>query len=75
MKKLKDAHAARNFADIDTAQAELQTLWNTASEEMYKNAEQPQGTPDQPQGGGEPQAGPDNVTDVDFEEVKEDETK
>ena len=75
LKKLKDAHAARNFADIDTAQAELQTLWNTASEEMYKNAEQPQGTPDQPQGGGEPQAGPDNVTDVDFEEVKEDETK
>jgi molecular chaperone DnaK len=36
LQKLKDAHAARNFADIDAAQEELQNAWNVASEEMYK---------------------------------------
>jgi molecular chaperone DnaK len=74
LKKLKDAHAARNFADIDAAQAELQNAWNAASEEMY-NAGQ-EGGP-QAGGAGQPGAeqqasGADNVTDVDFEEVKDD---
>jgi len=73
LKKLKDAHAARNFADIDAAQAELQNAWNAASEEMYKAGQDGA----QPNGGGQPGAeqaanGADNVTDVDFEEVKDD---
>jgi len=69
--KLKEAHASRNFADIDAAQTELQNAWNAASEEMYKAGEQPQGGAEQqPQGEGQPQQGGDNVTDVDFEEVK-----
>ncbi|ETZ19996.1 molecular chaperone DnaK [Pedobacter sp. V48] len=74
LKKLKDAHAARNFADIDTAQAELQNAWNAASEEMYKSGQDGA----QPESGAQAQDGPqsadggDNVTDVDFEEVKDD---
>lgn len=73
LKKLKDAHAARNFADIDAAQEELQNAWNAASEEMYKagqdGAAQPEGA-----AANDAQAadGGDNVTDVDFEEVKDD---
>jgi len=70
LKKLKDAHAARNFADIDTAQAELQNAWNAASEEMYKSGQdgaQPEGA--QAQDGAQSADGGDNVTDVDFEEV------
>jgi molecular chaperone DnaK len=73
LKKLKDAHASRNFADIDAAQAELQNAWNAASEEMYKAGQdgaQPEGGAGQP--GAEQSAGADNVTDVDFEEVKDD---
>ncbi|MGV3547471.1 MAG: molecular chaperone DnaK [Pedobacter sp.] len=73
LKKLKDAHAARNFADIEAAQTELQNAWNAASEEMYKA-----GQDGQPQDGGaqaEPQQGGDTVTDVDYEEVKDDEKK
>jgi molecular chaperone DnaK len=69
--KLKEAHASRNFADIDTAQAALQAAWNEASEEMYKagaDGTQPQGGPQ----AGEQAPGGDNVTDVDFEEVKDD---
>jgi len=72
LKKLKDAHAARNFADIDAAQEELQNAWNAASEEMYKagqDAGQPEGAP---AGAAQPNDGGDNVTDVDFEEVKDD---
>ncbi|MBC7616080.1 MAG: molecular chaperone DnaK [Pedobacter sp.] len=71
LEKLKAAHLSRNFADIDAAQEELQTAWNVASEEMYKASEQPQGEAPQ----AEAQQGGDNVTDVDFEEVKDEEKK
>ncbi|WP_293299341.1 molecular chaperone DnaK [Pedobacter sp. UBA4863] len=73
LKKLKDAHAARNFADIEAAQTELQNAWNAASEEMYKAGQdgQPQGDAAQ----AEPQQGGDTVTDVDYEEVKDDDKK
>jgi len=73
LKKLKDAHAARNFADIDAAQTELQNAWNAASEDMYKAGQDGA----QPEGAADAQAdaqsaGGDDVTDVDFEEVKDD---
>ncbi|WP_256003877.1 MULTISPECIES: molecular chaperone DnaK [Pedobacter] len=75
LQKLKDAHAARNFADIDSAQQELQAAWNAASEEMYKAGQEP-GAPAGDSASGQPQDGAgnggDNVTDVDFEEVKDD---
>jgi len=75
LNKLKEAHKAQDVAAIDAATAELNTVFQAASQEMY-NA----------QGGaqGGPQPGPDfgqqannnnnsqdgGVTDVDFEEVK-----
>ncbi|TKC05457.1 molecular chaperone DnaK [Pedobacter polaris] len=71
LEKLKAAHLSRNFADIDAAQEELQTAWNAASEEMYKAGEQPQGEAPQ----ADAQQGGDTVTDVDFEEVKDEEKK
>ena len=76
LKKVKEAHAARDFAALDAAQAQLQEAWNAASEEMYK-ASQEAGAP-QPDGGqptGSATDGGDDVTDVDFEEVKEDDDK
>lgn len=73
LKKLKDAHAARNFADIEAAQTELQNAWNAASEEMYKAGQE--GQPQGDAGQAEPQQGGDTVTDVDYEEVKDDEKK
>lgn len=69
--KLKAAYEAKNFADIDSASAELQNAWNAASEEMYAasqgGAQQSQGDAGQAQGGNQ---GGDDVTDVDYEEVK-----
>ncbi|WP_312715963.1 molecular chaperone DnaK [Sphingobacterium multivorum] len=62
--KLKAAYEAKNFADIDAASEELQNAWNAASEEMYAAS---QGGAGQAQGGNQ---GGDDVTDVDYEEVK-----
>ncbi len=71
--ELKEAHKAQNIEAIDAATARLNTAWQAASEEMYKNTG-PQGGPE---AGADPGAqqqqnsGSDEVTDVDFEEVKD----
>ncbi len=73
LNKLRDAHKNRDIAGIDAAMAELNNVWQAASEEIYK-ATQQQGQPGaDPQGqpGPDPGKSPDQeVTDVDFEEVK-----
>ena len=81
LSELKDAHKNKNVQGIETALSALNTAWQAASEEMYKAGQQA-GQPQQPGADGsqgapnaneEPKAGNDgNVTDVDFEEVKED---
>lgn len=76
--ELKAAHKSEDIAAIDSATEKLNKVFQAASQEMY-NATQggqaggPQGQP----GGGQGQPGgnggakkDDNVTDVDFEEVK-----
>ena len=72
--ELKTAHQNKDFTQIDTAMASLNTAWQAASEEMYKAGQDTQGAAEgNPQGDPtqqNPEAG--NVTDVDFEEVKED---
>ncbi len=78
--KLKEAHKNQDLAAIDTAMAELNNVFQAASQEMY-NAAGAQGGAAGPQGGydgGQPQQDQGNsqnkqdgeVTDVDFEEVK-----
>ena len=75
--KLKTAHQAQDIAGVDAAMAEMNAIWQKASEEMYKNAGGPQGGAQSgPQGGyqnpnsGQSGNSDDDVTDVDFEEVK-----
>jgi len=73
--KLKEAYTAKNFAEIDSASEALNTAWAAASEEMYKAGAGAEG---QPQDAGQQDAqsgGADDVTDVDFEEVKDDDKK
>ena len=75
LKKLKDAHAARDFAAIETAQTDLQNAWNAASEEMYQASGDAAGA--EGAAGQDPNAsagadGGDDVTDVEYEEVKDD---
>ena len=78
LNKLKEAHKNQNLAEIDAATAELNQVFQAASQEMY-NA-QAQGGNAQPgpdagakkeEGGKSSGSGGDGeVTDVDFEEVK-----
>jgi len=76
LSKLKDAHKSQDVAAIDKALADLNAVWQVASEEMYKtaqnqNAGQSTSQPGSEQpGSGKSQQGNDEVTDVDFEEVK-----
>ena len=70
LEKLKTAHKAQDIAGIDAAMNEMNAIWQKASEEMYKNAGA-QGGQQGPQNPGDNNGGKDdNVTDVDFEEVK-----
>jgi len=69
--ELKKAHEAKDVTAIDAAMEKMNESWKSASEEMYK-ASQEAGAgaatqPDQPE-----QSSGDDVTDVEFEEVKED---
>jgi molecular chaperone DnaK len=68
--ELKTAYESKDIASIDSASEKLNTVFQAASEEMYKD----QGGDSQ--GGGAEQQGDENtsedeVTDVDFEEVDE----
>jgi molecular chaperone DnaK len=79
LNELKSAHGSRDIPKIESALKNLNTAWTAASEDMYK-AQQQQPNQDagggaagnQGAGGGEKQGGggTENVTDVDFEEVK-----
>src|SRR5688572_611735 len=78
LNELKSAHGSRDISKIEPALKNLNAAWTAASEDMYKaqqqqpnqdgsqNGNQSGQGGDQKQGGG----GTENVTDVDFEEVK-----
>jgi molecular chaperone DnaK len=77
LQKLKEAHKSQDVAAIDSSIAELNAAWTTASEEMYKATQgagaEGNGQPNAGQGqqeNTESNAGGDNVTDAEFEEVK-----
>jgi molecular chaperone DnaK len=77
LQKLKEAHKTQDIGAVDSSLAELNNAWTAASEEMYK-ASQGQGAPEgegqtngqQSQENAQSNAGGDNVTDAEFEEVK-----
>ena len=65
--ELKKAHEAQDVPTIETAMEKLNTVFQAASQEMY--SQQPQG--DAGSAGQDESKGDEEVTDVDFEEVKE----
>jgi len=68
LEELKAAHKSDDLASIDAAMEKLNAAWQAASTEMYQAAQQPAG--EAPQGDAA-QTPNDEVTDVDFEEVKD----
>ncbi len=78
--KLKEAHKNKDLTAIDAAMNELNTAWQAASQEMYAASQEAGGQGQQGPGAGQQAGGDggqtaskdDEVTDVDFEEVKDD---
>ncbi|MRT91378.1 molecular chaperone DnaK [Ancylomarina sp. 16SWW S1-10-2] len=75
LNKLKEAHKAQDLDTINTAIEELNTVFQAASQEIYNAQAQEQGAQAGPDAGANAQGGKqakadDEVTDVDFEEVK-----
>ena len=69
LEELKKAHESKDLAAIDAAMETINTAWQAASEEMYKATQEAEGA----DAGATPDANAtDDVTDVEFEEVKED---
>ena len=67
--ELKSAHESKDLDAIDAAMEKINTAWTAASEEMYKASQEGGKNPDSDLGNTE---STDDVTDVEFEEVKED---
>ncbi len=77
LNKLKEAHKAQDLAGIDAASKELEGVLHAASQEMYnaqaggaQGAQQGDYQQQQSAGSDASNGGKDNVTDVDYEEVK-----
>ncbi len=67
LSELKEAHKNRDLVAIETAMTNLNSAWQAASQDMY-NASQDGNTATESTTANNPA---DNVTDVDFEEVKD----
>jgi molecular chaperone DnaK len=68
---LKAAHESKDIAQIDAAMEKINGAWQAASEEMQAAAQQAEGA-GAPQDAGDATS-EDDVQDVDFEEVEEEE--
>jgi len=69
---LKEAHKNQDIEAIEKATAELNTVWQAASEELYKSSQSATAEPETSKETGEKNdaKSDEEVTDVDFEEVK-----
>ncbi|MBH07614.1 MAG: molecular chaperone DnaK [Flavobacteriales bacterium] len=74
LKELKKAHERKDLALIDSAMEKINEAWKNASEQMYKATQDAGGNTSNPnaEANEKKSESSDDVTDVDFEEVKED---
>ncbi len=74
LKELKKAHESKDLALIDSAMEKINEAWKNASEQMYKATQEAGGNTGNPstEANEKKSESTDDVTDVDFEEVKED---
>jgi molecular chaperone DnaK len=73
LKELKEAHAKKDLEAIDSILEKMNEAWNAASEDMYKatQGEEQAANPEDPNAQQtDSKVSEDEVTDVDFEEVK-----
>ena len=70
LSELKTAHESKDLEAIDSSMEKINTAWTAASEEMYKASQEAGNNTDG--GSSSENNSDDDVTDVEFEEVKED---
>jgi molecular chaperone DnaK len=70
LNKLKDAHKAQDVVAIDAAMTEINTAWQAASEDIYKATQNAQQNTTDTDANNADANQSDNVTDVNYEEVK-----
>lgn len=68
--KLKEAHKSEDLDAIDAATTELNTVFQAASQDIYNASQAQDAQPQGDAGASDNKSGDDEVTDVDFEEVK-----
>ncbi|NNC84680.1 MAG: molecular chaperone DnaK [Bacteroidia bacterium] len=79
--ELKEAHKAKDLEKIETTLAAINTAWQAASQDMYQGTEGAENGQQADAGAegaapeGDASANADEVTDVDFEEVNESDSK
>jgi molecular chaperone DnaK len=73
LNQLKEAHKSQDIAAIDTAMTEINNAWQAASQDIYNatQAAAQEGAPAGEAAGNTAQSGNDDVTDANYEEVKE----
>ncbi len=71
LEELRNAYKSQDINAIDASMNKLNTIWQSASEAMYKDTQAQPGAAPEGDGGTQDSAdkGDDEVTDVDFEEV------
>ena len=77
LERLRAVHKESNFAEIDSALEQLNQAWNAASTEMYQARQEAAAAGGDGAPGGEPTAetGEEEIKDVDFEVVEDDDEK
>ena len=73
--ELKEAHSKQDLAAIDAATEKVNEAWKNASEDLYKAQQEAGQQPGDDQPGGDANSGADDVTDVEYEEVNDDDKK
>ncbi len=74
LERLKQAHKERNISEIDSSMQQVNEAWNEASQDLY-NAQQQTASASAEDGAGSAASGEDEVKDVDYEVVDEDDKK
>jgi len=71
LEQLRAAHKSQDLTGIDNAMNALNTAWGAASQEMYQGGAQAGGNPGAGANTGAGATGGENVSDVEYEEVKD----
>ena len=75
LERLKEAHKTRNLSEIESSMQQLNEAWSDASQDMYKAQQEASGGDGTDAGSPADEGGTDDVKDVDYEVVEDEDKK